>query len=86
VGDISATSGVGNMSFTAGQAISITAALAINLTSAVSVVLTAPQILLGAAAAPFGVCRGLPIMPVGSPSLDYITGLPLMGSALVRSI
>jgi hypothetical protein len=32
------------------------------------------------------VARGAPMHPPGSPSLDWITGIPLQGSAMVRSI
>ena len=74
------------ISTTAVGAITMTAGLAINLVSPVSVSLVTLQVLLGGPAAVLGVCRGLPILPPGTPSLDYITGLPLMGGAMVRSI
>jgi hypothetical protein len=86
VGAVSLSSGGGAISQTAGLGMTLTAGLAINMTSPISIILNSVQVLLGSAAAPLGVCRGTPMMPPGSPSLDWITGLPLMGSAMVRSI
>lgn len=86
-GAVSLSTAAGAISLSAAAgAISLTAGLAINMTAATAVVLTAPQVLLGSVAASFGVARGLPILPPGAPSLDYITNLPLQGSAMVRSI
>jgi hypothetical protein len=82
---IAQTAGVG-ITLTAGAAIAMTAGLAINLTSPVAIILTSLQVLLGGPPAVFGVCRGLPMMPPGTPSLDWVTGLPLMGAALIRSV
>lgn len=69
----------------AAGAVAITAGLACNITATV-ISLISPQILLGGPPAVLGVSRGLPIMPPGVPSLCWITGLPLMGCAVVRSI
>jgi hypothetical protein len=86
-GAVTLSTGAGAMSLTAGAgAMSLTSGLAMNLTAGLAISLLAPQILFGGPAAVLGVVRGLPAMPPGAPSLDYITGLPLMGSALVRSI
>lgn len=74
------------MSSTAGLAMSLTAGLAITLTSPLACNLVAPQILLGGPPAVLGVARGIPMMPPGAPSLDYLLGIPLMGGAMVRSI
>ena len=75
----------GAVSITAGAAVSVTAGLAMTLTAGIAVNLVAPQILLGGPAAVYGIARGFPMMPPGAPSLDWITGLPLQGSALSRS-
>lgn len=86
-GAVSISTAAGAMSLSAAAgAISMTAGLAINMSAATSIVLSSPQVLLGGVAAVLGVARGLPIMPPGSPSLDYITNLPLQGSAVIRSI
>ena len=76
----------GAISATAGLAISLTAGLAATITSPLAVNLVAPQILLGGPPAVLGVARGTPMMPPGTPSLDWICGLPLMGAAMSRSI
>lgn len=86
-GAIAMTAGAGAVSMTAGAgAVAITAGLAVSITSPVLISLISTQILLGGPPAVLGVCRGAPMMPPGSPSLDWITGLPLMGGAMVRSI
>lgn len=83
-GAISSAAG-GAVSVTAGAAVSLTAGLAMTLTAGIAVSFIAPQILLGGPAAVFGIARGFPMMPPGSPSLDWVTGLPLQGSAVSRS-
>lgn len=86
-GAVTLSTGAGAMSLTAaGGAMSITSGLAMNLTAGLTISLLAPQILFGGPAAVLGVVRGVPSMPPGAPTLDYITGLPLLGSALVRSL
>jgi hypothetical protein len=86
-GAVTLSTGAGAMSLTAGAgAMSLTSGLAMNLTAGLAISLLAPQILFGGPAAVLGVVRGVPSMPPGAPTLDYITGLPLLGSALVRSI
>ena len=86
-GAITLSTAAGAMSIgAAAGAIAITAGLAINLTAPAAISLASPQVLLGGPPAVLGVSRGLPILPPGAPSLDYITGLPLMGSAVIRSI
>lgn len=85
-GAIAITTGAGAMSLAASGAVSITAGLAMNLSAATLISLASPQVLVGGPSAALGVCRGATMMPPGSPSLDYITGLPLMGSAAFRSL
>ncbi len=85
-GAVALTAAAGAMSIAAGAgAISIAAGLALNLTAGVAVSFIAPQVLVGGPAAAYGVCRGLPMLPPGAPSLDWITGLPLQGCAVFRS-
>ncbi len=81
---LSTAAGALTLSAAAG-AVAITAGLACNITAAI-ISMLAPQILLGGAPAVLGVARGIPSMPPGAPTLDQITGLPLLGSAMVRSI
>jgi hypothetical protein len=86
-GAIGITAGAGAVSITAGAgAVSITAGLAVAITSPVMISLLSTQVLLGGPPAVLGVARGIPMMPPGVPSLDWVTGLPLMGSALIRSL
>jgi hypothetical protein len=82
---LSASAG-GAVSVQAALALSMTAGLAVTITAAVACSLVAPQVLVGGPPAVLGIARGLPVMPPGTPSLDYITGLPLMGAAMAKSI
>jgi hypothetical protein len=94
VGSYSVSVAAGGISMTASAAVSLTslttmaftASGAITMTSPVSVSLVAPQILLGGAPAVLGVSRGTPMLPPSTPSIDWITGLPLQGCAVVRSL
>lgn len=86
-GAVTLSTGAGAVSIAAGAgAISLTAGLALNMTASTVISMTAPQILLGGPSAILGVARGLRTLPPGTPTLDYITGLPLQGSALVGSL
>lgn len=82
---LSTASGAMSLGAAAG-AISLTAGLALNLSSGVAASIVAPQILLGGPAAVLGICRGVPSLPAGAPTLDPITGSPLLGSAVNRSL
>jgi hypothetical protein len=84
-GAMSLAAAAGAVSITAGLAMTLTAGLAMNLTAPTAITLTSAQVLIGSPAAPLGVCRGAPMQPPGTPSLDWITGLPLQGAALFRS-
>ena len=84
-GAMSLAAGAGAVSLTAGLAMSLTAGAAMTLTAPATITLNSAQVLLGALIAPLGVARGAPMMPPGTPSLDWITGLALQGAALVRS-
>jgi hypothetical protein len=93
-GAFSATVGGGAITMTAGAAVSTTAAAALSMTAGGPISITSPslislvstQLLLGGPPAVLGVARGLPMMPPGTPSLDWITGLPLQGCSVVRSL
>ena len=86
-GAIALSTAAGAMSLAAaGGAIAITAGLAMNLAASTLISLLAPQVLLGGPAAVLGVVRGFPVLPPGTPSLDYFTGVPYQGSAVIRSL
>ena len=84
-GAIAISTGVGAVSIAATAAVSI-AGLAVSVTAGTLIALNAPQVLLGAAVAPWGVIRGLPVLPPTTYSPCWITGQPQMGSLMVRSI
>lgn len=84
-GAIALTAAAGSVSVTAGLALSLVAGTAMSLTATTAINLLSPQVLVGGPAATLGVARGLPMMPPGTPSLDWVTGLALQGSALFRS-
>ena len=84
-GALTATAG-GAVSQTAGAAFSLTAGAVMTMTAPAGVMLTSANIQLGGPPGVLGVVRGVPALPPGTPTLDYITGLPLLGSALVRSV
>jgi hypothetical protein len=86
LGSMTLSSGAGSVTVTAGLAVSVNAGTTMNLTAPTSITLTSAQVMVGGAGASLGVCRGSPMMPPGSPSLDWITGLPLAGSATFRSL
>ena len=86
-GSVAMSTAAGGLSIAAGGgAISITAGLSMTLTATTLVSVISPQILLGGPPAVLGVARGTPMQPPGSPSLDWVTGLPLQGSTVIRSI
>jgi hypothetical protein len=84
-GAVAITAAAGAVAITAGAAITLTASLAITLTAAASVMLTAPLVQLGGPTAILGVCRGVPSLPPGVPTLDIITNIPLLGALTVLS-
>ena len=86
-GAVAISAAAGAMSLAAGAgAIAVTAGLALNLTAGAALSMIAPQVLVGGPAGVLGVVRGVPALPPGTPSLDPITGTPLLGSATFRSI
>lgn len=82
---LSTAAGAMSLSAAAGP-VTVDSGLAVNITGATMIALTSPQVLLGGPAAALGVCRGTPMMPPGTPSLDWLTGLPLMGAAMIRAL
>lgn len=85
-GAVSLTAGAGAVTLNSGAAMTLTASLALNLTASAAIIVTAPQVLVGGPGAVLGVLRGLPALPPGTPTLCYITGTPLQGSATFRSL
>ena len=86
-GAVTLSTAAGAVSISAGLgAIAITAGLAMNLTASTVISLTAPRVMLGGPTALLGVSRGTPLLPPNSPSLDWVTGLPLQGSLMVTSV
>lgn len=81
---LSTASGAMSLSAAAG-AVTITAGLALTLSSGATAMITAPTVMLGGPTAVLGVVRGVPTYPPGAPSLDFLTGLPLLGAATVLS-
>ena len=84
-GAIAIAAGAGAISIAAGAGIAISG-LAVIVNAATTFAVNSPMVCLGSIAAPLGVSRGLPGLPPGVPSFCWITGLPVMGSALVRSM
>ena len=76
----------GSASMVAGGSVSLTAGAVMTHTAPAGIMLTSSNIQLGGPTAMMGVARALPALPPFTPTLDYITGLPLLGSAMVRSI
>lgn len=85
-GGMTLSSAAGAVAVSAGLAVSLTAGTTMSLTAPTAITLTSAQVMVGGPAAALGVCRGAPMNPPGSPSLCYITGLPLPGSATFRSL
>jgi len=87
-GAVTMSTASGAMAVSAGAgAVAVTAGLALTLTAAAIVNVMGATVILSGGMVPgvLGVARGLPMMPPGVPSLDYITALPLMGAALTLS-
>jgi len=87
-GAVTLSTGAGAWSAAAGAgAMALTAGLALNLTAGAAASTLAAIINLGGAATPgvLGVARGIPSMPPNAPTLDPITGTPLLGAAVVLS-
>jgi hypothetical protein len=86
-GSVTLSTSAGAVSISASSgAVSITAGLAMNLSATTSMTLSAPQIFIGGSSAALGVARGTAALPPGAPSLDLITGSPLQGCAVIRSL
>jgi len=85
-GAMTLSAAAGALSMTAGLAVSFTAGTTMTLTAPTSITLTTAQVMVGGPGASLGVCRGSPMMPPGTPSLDWITGLALQGASTFRSL
>lgn len=86
-GAMTLSAAAGALSISAGSgAVSMSSGLSMNLSAAVAINLVAPQYLVGGPAAVLGVCRGVPSLPPGTPTLDPFTGTPLLGSSSFRSL
>jgi hypothetical protein len=84
-GAVTLSTSVGVMSISADAGPISISGLAISITATTLLSMDAPLVLIGGATAVLGVCRGAPALPPGTPSLCYITGLPLLGAATVLS-
>lgn len=84
-GAFTATAGAA-ASLSAGAAMSMSAGAAMTMTAPAGIMLTSVNIQFGGPPGVLGVVRAIPALPPGAPTLDYVTGLPLLGSASVRSI
>lgn len=79
VGNFSATVGSGSLSLTAsGGPASISGTASVSVSSPASVSITAPLISLGAAVSGLAAMGGIP--GPGTPHLDYLTGIPIIGN------
>jgi hypothetical protein len=85
-GAMTLSAAAGAFTLTAGLAVSISAGTTMTLTAPTSITLTTAQVMVGGPSASLGVCRGSPMMPPGTPSLDWITGLALQGASTFRSL
>jgi len=85
-GALTLSAAAGALTMSAGLAVSISAGTTMTLTAPTSITLTTAQVMVGGPSASLGVCRGSPMMPPGTPSLDWITGLALQGAATFRSM
>jgi len=84
-GAVTMSTASGAMAMSAGAgAVAITAGLALTLTAGAIINLMGATVILSGGLVPgvLGISRGLPMMPPGTPSLCWITALPVMGSAL----
>ena len=87
-GAVTLSTASGAMTCSAGAgAVAITAGLAMNLTASAVINLQGAVVILSGGAVPgtWGVSRGTPMMPPGSPSLCWVTGLPVMGGTTTLS-
>lgn len=83
-GTMTISTGGGAMTIASGLAMSMVAGAAMTIAASAALSLVAPTISLIAPGQ--GVCRGIPSLPVGVPTLCPITGAPLMGSATVHCV
>ncbi len=85
-GGMTLSSAAGAVAVSAGLAVSLTAGTTMSLTAPTAITLSSAQVMVGGPGAALGVCRGSPMLPPGTASLCWITGLPLPGAATFRSL
>lgn len=86
IGAVSISSSINSISTSSGLGTSITAGTTIDTSAGISTTISSPLVSIGSAAAALGVARATPMMPPNSPSMCWITGAPLMGCAVIRSV
>ena len=85
LGNVDISSTAGSVSVAAGTSMTLKANTTMELSAPAGVTVTTSLVNIGGSSASLGVCRGNTSLPSGAPSLDWITGQPLQGSAMFKS-